>query len=323
MTFYVAHESFVYRGGLIGLYFGGEWLVKGASRTALSFALSPLIIGLTVVSIGTSAPELLVSVQAALNGSAGIALGNVIGSNIANIGLILGVTGLIKSIRVQDSLVTREIPLMLVVTVFASLLILDGTLSRLDGVLLLFMFVAMNGLFYYLARQDPSEVDLTIDEDHDGIPDAQEVKIPVELVRILFGIGALVLGANLLVSGASDIARSVGISELVIGLTMVAFGTSLPELAASVTAALKDEADIAIGNVIGSNIANLLLVLGATAFILPFDVGGELSVVEFVAMIGFSFMLLPFARNRELSRRESALFLGAYLAFVTYSFLVG
>jgi cation:H+ antiporter len=310
-------------GGLIGLYFGGEWLVKGASRTALSFALSPLIIGLTVVSIGTSAPELLVSVQAALNGSAGIALGNVIGSNIANIGLILGVTGLIKSIRVQDSLVTREIPLMLVVTVFASLLILDGTLSRLDGVLLLFMFVAMNGLFYYLARQDPSEVDLTIDEDHDGIPDAQEVKIPVELVRILFGIGALVLGANLLVSGASDIARSVGISELVIGLTMVAFGTSLPELAASVTAALKDEADIAIGNVIGSNIANLLLVLGATAFILPFDVGGELSVVEFVAMIGFSFMLLPFARNRELSRRESALFLGAYLAFVTYSFLVG
>jgi cation:H+ antiporter len=310
-------------GGLIGLYFGGDWLVKGASRTALSFALSPLIIGLTVVSIGTSAPELLVSVQAALNGSAGIALGNVIGSNIANIGLILGVTGLIKSIRVQDSLVTREIPLMLVVTVFASLLILDGTLSRLDGVLLLFMFVAMNGLFYYLARQDPSEVDLTIDEDHDGIPDAQEVKIPVELVRILFGIGALVLGANLLVSGASDIARSVGISELVIGLTMVAFGTSLPELAASVTAALKDEADIAIGNVIGSNIANLLLVLGATAFILPFDVGGELSVVEFVAMIGFSFMLLPFARNRELSRRESALFLGAYLAFVTYSFLVG
>jgi cation:H+ antiporter len=310
-------------GGLIGLYFGGEWLVKGASRTALSFALSPLIIGLTVVSIGTSAPELLVSVQAALNGSAGIALGNVIGSNIANIGLILGVTGLIKSIRVQDSLVTREIPLMLVVTVFASLLILDGTLSRLDGVLLLFMFVAMNGLFYYLARQDPSEVDLTIDEDHDGIPDAQEVKIPVELVRILFGIGSLVLGANLLVSGASDIARSVGISELVIGLTMVAFGTSLPELAASVTAALKDEADIAIGNVIGSNIANLLLVLGATAFILPFDVGGELSVVEFVAMIGFSFMLLPFARNRELSRRESALFLGAYLAFVTYSFLVG
>jgi cation:H+ antiporter len=310
-------------GGLIGLYFGGEWLVKGASRTALSFALSPLIIGLTVVSIGTSAPELLVSVQAALNGSAGIALGNVIGSNIANIGLILGVTGLIKSIRVQDSLVTREIPLMLVVTVFASLLILDGTLSRLDGVLLLFMFVAMNGLFYYLARQDPSEVDLTIDEDHDGIPDAQEVKIPVELVRILFGIGALVLGANLLVSGASDIARSVGISELVIGLTMVAFGTSLPELAASVTAALKDEADIAIGNVIGSNIANLLLVLGATAVLLPFDVGGELSVVEFVAMIGFSFMLLPFARNRELSRRESALFLGAYLAFVTYSFLVG
>jgi len=307
--------------GLVGLYFGGEWLVRGASRTALSFAVSPLIIGLTIVALGTSAPELLVSIQAATQGASGIALGNVIGSNIANIGLILGLTGLVHPIAVKETLVRREIPTMIVITLFASLLILDGSVSRLDGILLLFGFIVFNLFFYFIAKQehDEHEAEMEASGEED---EADSINLTLELGRIVIGIAFLVIGANLLVTGASNIAREIGISDLVIGLTMVAFGTSLPELAASLTAALKGESDLAVGNVIGSNVANLLLVLGATAVILPFDVQGELGIVEFVAMIGFSVMLFPFARNKMLSRNESALFLGAYLAFVAYSFIV-
>lgn len=307
-------------GGLFGLYLGGEWLVKGSTRTAFSFAVSPLIIGLTIVSLGTSAPELIVSVQAAFSGSSGIALGNVIGSNIANVGLILGVTGLIKSIKIKPTLIRREIPIMLVITIFTSALVLDGIISQVDGFILLALFVVFNWFFYYLATHEEQEVSVLIDDNDGHVISTDEIKLPIEFLRIGAGIVALVVGANLLVTGASNVALAVGISELVIGLTMVAFGTSLPELAASVTAALKDEGDIVMGNVIGSNVANLLLVLGVTAFILPFDVSGQVSLVEFGVMIAFSVLLLPFARNGELSRMESAFLLVGYVAFIGYSF---
>lgn len=308
--------------GLAGLFFGGRWLVTGASRVAAALRISPLVIGLTIVAIGTSAPELVVSLIAATQGSEGLALGNVVGSNIANIGLILGLTGVIRAVRVQESLVKREIPIMLVVTVFATLLILDGTLSRLDGLLLLFGFIAFNGLFYYLIRAHPESVDLD-SEEKTKPEDPSKVNLALEAGRIVLGSMVLVVGAQTLVTGASEIARSIGISEVVIGVTMVAFGTSLPELATSIMATLRGENDIAIGNVIGSNIANLLLVLGATSFVATIDVFNEteLTVVEYGMMLLFSFLLLPFARNRILSRRESALFLGLYMAFIVYVFL--
>jgi len=311
--------------GLVGLFFGGNWLVKGASRIAASFGISTLIIGLTIVAIGTSAPELLVSVSAALRGSSGIAVGNVVGSNIANVGLILGVTGIIAPITVQAVLVRREIPIMIVVSIFAYLLLLDGILNRLDGILLLFGFISFNMLFYFLARQQAKEHDAEEEAAAAAgieLPDdEEEANILLEVGRVILGIAFLVVGAELLVRGASEIARSVGISELVIGITMVAFGTSLPELATGVIAAMKNENDIVVGNIIGSNIANLLLILGMTSFILPIDIDPGLIQFEFLVMIAFSIMILPFAMNRELSRTESAFFLGSYLAFIAYTFI--
>jgi cation:H+ antiporter len=322
--------------GLVGLYLGGGWLVQGSTRIATAFGVSVLIIGLTIVAIGTSMPELIVSVLSALRGASGIALGNVIGSNIANIGLILGLTGIIAPIAVHETLIKREIPILLIVTLFASLLILDGFISRLDGVLLLFGFVVYNLLLYFLARQQAIAHDAEIEAKEAAIgkdiPDpGDSVNVPFEVGRVVLGIVVLVIGANLLVDGASNIALALGIPPLVIGVTMVAFGTSVPELATSLTAAFKGESDIAVGNVIGSNVANLLLVLGATAFVLPIEIGtstdgvgsAELSIVEFGVMIAFTLLLLPFARNREFSRFESALFFGVYLAFVAYTLLSG
>lgn len=307
--------------GLAGLYFGGEWLVKGSSRVALRFRVSPLIIGLTIVAIGTSAPELFVSVNAAFRDSPGLALGNVIGSNIANIGLILGLTGALAPLIVQETIVKREVPIMLAVTLFASLLILDGTLNRLDGLLLLFGFGVFNYVFFLLATQTDTQVEVEIPDDAEKAK-LEEINLLFELGRIIIGIAVLVAGAEGMVRGASELARAFGVSELVIGVTIVAFGTSLPELATSITAVMKGENDIAVGNVIGSNVTNLLLVLGATSTISTIDVGNtNLSAVEYVVMLGFSLLLLPFVRNRELSRFESALFLGIYVAFIVYSFL--
>lgn len=299
--------------GLVGLFLGGDWLVRGASRIAQAFSISPLIIGLTIVAIGTSAPELVVSLIAATQGNSGIALGNVLGSNIANIGLILGLTGVISAVAVKETLVRREIPIMILTTFFATLLVLDGQLSRLDGILLLFGFLVFTLMFYYLARAD------SMDEDDE--PRDTSIRIPVEIGFVLLGSVGLVLGANFLVEGATNIARALGVPDLIIGVTVVAIGTSLPELATSLTAAFKGESDIAVGNVVGSNISNLLLILGATSFVGPFTILPDLSAVgiEFIAMLGFSLMLWPFARNRVLSRFESALFLGAYLAFIIFS----
>lgn len=301
--------------GLVGLFVGGEWLVKGSSRVALRLGISPLIIGLTVVAFGTSMPELLVSVSAALRGVSGIAVGNVVGSNIANIGLILGVAGIITPIAVQAILVRREIPIMIGVSIFAYLLVLDGMLSRLDGILLLFAFLAFNGLFYMLAKKEAQN-------HHDDIIDtaAAHIHLGRELLRVTAGILLLFIGAQALVQGATSIAQVLGVSDLVIGVTIVAFGTSLPELATSIVGAMRGENDIVVGNIIGSNIANLLLILGATAFILPIPIDAGLTQFEFVVMLLFSFMLLPFGLNKIISRRESAVFLGAYAAFIIYVF---
>ena len=307
--------------GLVGLFFGGNWLVRGASNLALSFGVSVLIIALTFVAIGTSMPELLVSVQAALAGKSDLAIGNVIGSNIANIGLILGATGLITPLRVKAVLLRREVPIMILVTVFACLLALDGQISRLDGLVLLGAFGAFNLLFYFLARKEQAARDQLL-ADLDDEPTG-EVNRARELLYLLLGIATLVIGARLMVEGAVNLARMVGISELVIAITLVAFGTSLPELAASLAAAWHKQTDLAIGNVVGSNIANLLLILGVTAFVAPIPVDRSEVQFEFIVMIAFATLLIPFLRNQRLGRKRSATYFCAYIAFIIVSLATG
>ncbi|MFW5692273.1 MAG: calcium/sodium antiporter [Chloroflexota bacterium] len=300
--------------GLVGLYFGGDWLVAGASRLARSLGISALIVGLTVVSIGTSMPELLVSVDAALRGSSDIAIGNVVGSNIANIGLILGISGLIYPIRVNVSLLRREIPIMVLVAVAAYVLMRDGTISRGDGGLLLAGMVGFIVLMVILGRQEQAASKMTA---------AESIDIAInrgkEALRMVAGIAVLMVGARLTVDNAIDIARVLQISELVIGVTVVAVGTSLPELVTSTVAAMRHESDIAIGNVVGSNIFNILGILGATAVIRPILVVAQIVTFDALVMIGFSLLVLSFVINRHLSRLEAIAFLGLYVAYIVYS----
>ncbi|MCY4537473.1 MAG: calcium/sodium antiporter [Chloroflexi bacterium] len=304
--------------GLVGLFFGGNWLVRGASNLAMSFGVSILIIALTFVAIGTSMPELLVSAQAALAGKSDLAIGNVLGSNIANIGLILGATGLIAPLSVKAVILRREIPIMILFTVFTYILTLDGQIGRVDGLLLLFSFAGFNTMFYYLAKKEQEARDRLL-ADVDDVQITSKLGRPKELLFLLLGIVALVVGARLMVEGAVNIARLVGVSELVIAITLVAFGTSLPELAASLSAAFHKKTDLAIGNVVGSNIANLLLILGVTSLLRPIAVSRAEVQFEFLVMIAFAVLLIPFMRHQKFGRRQSAVFLGAYIAFIIYS----
>ena len=307
--------------GLIGLFYGGNWLVRGASNLALSFGVSVLIVAMTFVAIGTSMPEMLVSLQAALAGKSDLAVGNVIGSNIANIGLILGATGLIAPLGVKAILLRREIPIMILISVLAFALTIDGQIGRFDGAILLLSFVAFNLLIYWLARRESETQERLLsdmEEDSGG-----ELKRGREFLFLVAGVLALVLGSRMMVEGAVNLARLAGISELVIAITLVAFGTSLPELAASLSAAYHRQTDLAIGNVVGSNIANLLLILGVTAFVQPISVDRGEVQFEFIVMIVFAVLLIPFMRHQRLGRRQSALFLGAYIAFVIYSIAAG
>lgn len=304
--------------GLVGLFYGGNWLVRGASNLALSFGVSVLIIALTFVAIGTSMPELLVSAQAALAGKSDLAIGNVLGSNIANIGLILGATGLIAPLAVKSTLLRREIPIMIAFSLCAYVLTLDGNIGRADGLLLLLLFGGFNMLVYHLAkREQDTREQLLADVDEGESPSAAGRRR--ELLYLLLGIGALVLGSRMMVEGAVNLARLVGISELIIAITLVAFGTSLPELAASLSAAFHRQTDLAIGNIVGSNIANLLLILGVTALLKPIPVSRAEVQFEFLVMIAFAVLLIPFARQQKLGRLQSAFFLGAYIAFIIYS----
>lgn len=304
--------------GLVGLFFGGNWLVRGASNLALSFGVSILIIALTFVAIGTSMPELLVSVQAALAGKSDLAIGNVLGSNIANIGLILGATGLIAPLRVKAVLLRREIPIMILFAIFTYALTLDGQIGRFDGFLLLVSFAGFNVMFYFLAKKEQDARDRLL-ADFDDEQMAPELDRQKEFLFLLLGIAALVIGSRLMVEGAVNIARLVGVSELVIAITLVAFGTSLPELAASLSAAFHKHTDLAIGNIVGSNIANLLLILGVTSLLRPIAVGRAAVQFEFLVMIAFAVLLIPFARHQTLGRPQALVFLGAYIAFIVYS----
>ncbi len=302
--------------GLAGLVIGGNLLVSGASSLARSFGISTLIIGLTIVAYGTSAPELLVNISAAINGSTDLAVGNVVGSNIANIGLILGVSGLLTPLSVQSSLVRRELPLMIAAAILTFLVAADGTVTRVDGLLLFGAFVAFNLIMIRATVQGKAEEPLIS-------PAAEPVARSRrrQIGRVLIGIVVLVIGAQLTVTGASSVARSLGVSELVIGISLIAVGTSLPELAASMIAAMRKENDLTIGNVVGSNVTNLLAIMGLVAIFQPIAVPTNSIRVDMPVMVAFSFLVLPFAWTRSvLSRRESALFIVAYVVYIAYTF---
>ncbi|MCI0712013.1 MAG: calcium/sodium antiporter [Chloroflexi bacterium] len=302
--------------GLLGLFFGGNYLVQGSSRLASSFGVSPLVIGLTIVAVGTSTPELLVSVTAALRDYDGVSLGNIIGSNIANIGLILGLTGLIVPIGIDSRIIKREIPIMIGVSAVVYVLALNNQFEQLEGILMLVGMVVFNVMIYMLDGDDVLEPEFEEFEESEDLIDIDRTHRLRNFGIILMGIAILVAGAQFTVSGATVVATELGVSELVIGFTIVAFGTSLPELATSIIAATQGEADIAIGNIVGSNIANLLLILGATVTINPMGIDGSLLRFEFPAMLVFAILMVPFAWNKHLRRRDAAIFLVSYLAFV-------
>ena len=302
--------------GLAALFFGGEWLVSGASRIAQSFGISKLIVGLTVVAMGTSAPELVVSVSAALAGSSDISVGNIVGSNIANIGLILGISGVIFPLTVHYGLLKREIPIMLTASVGAYLVFLDGTITRFEGVLLLTGMVIFILFMIDSARKgDKTDV---LDDDEDETPNRV-----LDIFRIVMGILVLIIGARLTVDNAVTIALDLGVSELLVGITVVAIGTSLPELVTSVTAAFRKESDIAVGNVIGSNIFNILFILSTTAIIRPIAVAPNIIRFDALAMLGFAFLMLPFGWNRSLGRYEAGFLLIGYVGYIIYAAMIG
>lgn len=308
--------------GLVCLFLGGEWLVKGSSRLALSMGVSPLIIGLTIVAFGTSTPELMVNINAALIDANDIAMGNIVGSNIANIGLILGVSGMLFSLVLHVSLIRREIPIMIGVSLLTYLLIRDGSLGTLDGLVFLGVFLAFNVLMFRVTQRDRREGRLSEEDLQEGAENGAPVRRIVEVVRILAGLALLIVGARLTVDGATGIARDLGISELIIGLTLVAVGTSLPELITSLVASWRGQNDIAVGNVVGSNIFNLALILGLTAFIRPVPVSQQIMNFDVFVMIGFAILMLPFAFDGRIQRWQGGIFLVLYVIFVGYSFLV-
>lgn len=302
--------------GFVMLGLGAELMVSGSSRLAIKLGISPLIVGLTIVAFGTSAPELAVSIQSTNAGSSALALGNVIGSNIANIGLILGITALIKPIKIEHDLVKKQIPLVIGSTgVLGFLLLMDRELDFSDGLLL------TGALLIYLyinSRQSNTEFDaqdLTINAGSAREDISGTLKF---CLFIVIGLGLLVSGSQLFVDNAVGIAKEFGISEAIIGLTLVAIGTSVPELATSLIATMRNQSDIAIGNVIGSNIFNILCVLGITAVVGTIS-GSEIALFDFGVMVAFSIILLPFAwTSLTLSRLEGLFLLLAYIGYLIY-----
>ena len=299
-------------GGLVLLAAGAEGLVRGAASGARRMGLSPLLIGLTVVAYGTSAPELVVSVQAAVGGTPDVALGNVVGSNIGNIGLILGVAALMSPIRAKAQLLWVDIPIMIGVSALLLALLWDGVIGRLNGGVLMLGAGAYTVVCIWGARDESQAV--LEDLFDDGVP--AKGSLGRDLLFGIGGLALLVLGARFLVSGAVTVAEALDISTAVIGLTVVALGTSLPELATSVVAALRGQSDLALGNVVGSNVFNILGILGITACVQPLDASG-LSWLDGGVMMGFAVLTLPLIWfDYTFSRWEGAVLLGGYAAYV-------
>ncbi|PTQ87229.1 calcium/sodium antiporter [Agitococcus lubricus] len=301
--------------GLVILTFGADFLVKGASSLAGSLGISPLVIGLTVVAFGTSAPEMSVSISSALRGEADIAVGNVVGSNIFNVLFILGVSAIVASLMVQKQLVRFDIPIMIYVSLIVLLMGIDGQISRFDGFLLFAGIIVYTLFLIKEARREG----VLVAEGSDDIEPPQPLW--KNAILIIVGLAMLVLGSQWLVDGAVAIAKYFGLSELVIGLTIVAAGTSLPELATSVMASIKGERDIAIGNIVGSNIFNICAVLGLSSLVSPegLPVAQSSLLIDIPVMILVALICLPvFLANYTITRLDGMTFVVCYVAYVVY-----
>ena len=338
-------QSILFIVGITGVYFGAEWLVKGSSKLSRDLGIKPIVIGLTVVAFGTSSPELAVSLTASVKGSNDIAIGNIIGSNIANIGLILGIAAIVLPLKVEKVIMKRELPLMIGISVGLYFMAIDRKIGFIDGLFLFTGIILFIGYQIYNTMNSKREsknstgntddvpassensscqqADSSSSDNKTGMSESTEKKSQTRrtllsyIVYIVIGLACLLVGAHILVKSAILIAGSFGISEMVIGMTVVAFGTSVPEMATSVVSALRKEADICVGNVIGSNIFNILMVIGSVALIKPLNVSREILFFEFPAMLLFSLALIPMIRgNLRVNRLEGFVLVVGYFAFI-------
>ena len=303
--------------GIIGLYFGAEWLVGGSSKLALKIGVSPLVIGLTVVALGTSAPELAVCLRLNLESRPDAALGNIVGSNICNILLILGFSSLIRPLRVHRQIIRKELPILLMVSFALIVMLINKEVASWEGFILcvgiviyiLFSFKgANNSGEFKVEGESSSEIDTVSSQGYNGI---------VLIALLVAGLILLVLGAFFFEKGGIGLAKAFGVSEAVIGLTLLAFGTSLPELATSIVACIKNEGDIIVGNAVGSSIFNVLAILGITALFKPLSVN-DINLIDYSIMIGaVIFCWLFIYKKMELNRIKGVVFLGCYAAYIT------
>jgi len=298
--------------GLLILYFGADWLVKGASRLAITLNVQPVIVGLTVVAFGTSLPEFVVSFIGAMRELPDIALGNIVGSNIVNIGFIIGLSAIIFPLSVYMKLLKFEVPFMIFAAFLLFIFSINGTVSRMDSILFAVIF---SGYIAYTIRAAKKETPDVAGEYREFLRVRDSIK--KDIVLIIAGLAVLIAGAEILLISAVSIARAMGISELIIGMTIVAVGTSLPELATSAVAAFKREADISIGNIVGSNIFNILFILGVTGIIRPVSVHPEAWRLHMPVMIFFSLLLFIFMKTGNvISRAEGAVMVLLYIGYL-------
>ncbi|GAB4485305.1 MAG: calcium/sodium antiporter [Anaerolineales bacterium] len=310
--------------GLALLILGAEWLVRGASRIAAWAGISPLVIGLTVVAFGTSAPELAINLQSSLAGQPDIAIGNVVGSNIANILLILGLSAAVAPLMVQQQVVRQDVPIMIGASVVTFFFAWDGLVSTFEGLILFGALLLYVWFLIHQSRAESQEVKQEYEQEYAPHEQKNWRGWLLNIALVAVGLGLLILGARWMVVSAVEVARWLGVSELVIGLTVVAVGTSLPELATSVMAAIKGERDIAVGNVVGSNVFNLLAVLGLSAIIVPAGIPVSQAAVRFdlLVMIAVALASLPiFFTGGQIFRWEGFLFFGYYIAYTVYLIL--
>lgn len=301
--------------GFVMLIKGADWFVEGAGKVAGKFGIPQIVIGLTIVAMGTSAPEAAVSITAALKGSAEITIGNVVGSNILNILLILGLTSVIIPLAVKKNTLQVEMPFVIIISALLAFLGLkDGYISRVDGAVFILIFIAFLGYLFWLSKKG-------IDTEADDVPQLSESDTMLKLLAlILIGGGLIVWGSDVTVDAATEIARTFGWSERLIGLTIVAFGTSLPELITSVTAGIKGKADIAVGNIVGSNIFNILFVVGVTALITPVVYAPSFLVdsIICIATAALLFLCVLLTKNKKLNRTGGIVMLVAFVAYYAY-----
>lgn len=319
--------------GLVMLYFGAEWLVKGSSSLARSLGVTPIVIGLTVVAFGTSAPELVVSLVSSIKGKSMIAVGNVVGSNICNIALVLGLSAVLQPLTSDRSVVKRDIPIMLGISLYLFVISSNSMLSRVEGATLFGGVILYTFLNYYLAKKEAITASVGAEFAPEAVAEGMEEIEYIasrfkQIVLVVVGIVGVVAGAEILINAAIKIMQVLGVSQKFIGLTIVAFGTSLPELATSVVAAMRKEMDISIGNLVGSNVFNILSVLGAASLVRPIPIPGGFFPsglwIDYLAMLFTSFLpWLMMRKSSTVTRRDGVILLLCYVGYLSYLIIKG